>query len=97
MDYCLYKDLPSKVHSETCVHVLPALDPCVLTDADGDQTSSEVIEGFYRRAQASVDSKDDALRWRQISSLTRVMPVRFNTVIYIYILCMEKKLNFLYI
>lgn len=66
MDYCLYRDHPSRCHAEFCVQVVDAR----IAQAAG----AGPTELFYRTAAESSTATSSNMSWRHASSLTRVMP-----------------------
>ena len=74
VDYCLYRFLPSECHSEICILIIDATsDNIPLTNNNNNNNDNNSSD------KTSI-SNPSQLEWKQIASMTRVMPV-----IHIYI------------
>lgn len=74
MDYCLYRDLPGNVHSEICVRVINSISKLVITQSNDQLNQSDLS---YRRSECAwktVQDEETAFTWRNLSTITRIMP-----------------------
>jgi tRNA splicing endonuclease len=87
VDFCLYRDLPLRCHSEFCVLVVDSQQEPNSMDLSQKRHEAE-DELFFRQHRVDSTREDTSglLGWRQVSSLTRVMPDVMKICLLCYVL-----------
>ena len=96
LDYAVYRTLPTHCHSELCAMVIDAtgdttatLQPLRSTESNSTESAPEDVSSVIVSPPGSAESASERESvpskcqqgWRYISTLTRVMPVRYEEIV----------------
>jgi hypothetical protein len=84
VDYCLYRSLPSECHSEICILIIDATsDNIPITNNNTNNNTNNDGNTNNSKTNETSISNPSQLDWKQIASMTRVMPVIHIYMYYI--------------